>query len=498
MTGSANADERESAPEGFGGRVRHALAWRWGSQLVAQLIAWGSTIMVVRLLDPADYGLFAMSQVVIVALAFLNGWSFATSLIQAEKITPRAIGQVFGLLLLLNLGLGAAQFAIAPLAADYYDQPEIAPMLRIQALIFLTTPFIALPTALLSRRLEFRSQGIANLAAALVGAVSALALAWTGFGVWALVYAPILSFAARAIVLTIVARLAVRPIFDFRGARALIGFGGALTICQLFWIIQSQSDILIAGRRFNPHELGLYSEALFLTLIVSGRFLPPINDVAFPAYAELHKAGLSLGPYFERTVRSVMLVIAPIYIGLALTAPAAIITLFGSKWAEMAPIASGLALVMPLFALQIVCSPTTNAMGRPSVYLATSAVGAAIFVACFLAGVSGGPMGLVHAWWVAAPLLLAFTLALTLPQVGLGLGRLLAALAPAATGCAIMATAVLGVDALLPDWPAPARLAVMVAAGALAYCVALWLLWRPVLRDSWAMLRPSPLVSAPL
>ncbi|QKG72638.1 oligosaccharide flippase family protein [Erythrobacter mangrovi] len=78
-------------------------------------------------------------------------------------------------------------------------------------------------------------------------------------------------------------------------------------------MLQSQSDVFIAGRGFEAHQLGLYSEALFLTLIVTGRFLPPINDVAFPAYAELHKAGHSLAPYFVRTPRTVLLVTAPIY-----------------------------------------------------------------------------------------------------------------------------------------------------------------------------------------
>ena len=53
--------------------MRSALAWRWGTQLIAQFITWGSTIIVVRLLDPSDYGLFAMSQVFVTALNFLNG-----------------------------------------------------------------------------------------------------------------------------------------------------------------------------------------------------------------------------------------------------------------------------------------------------------------------------------------------------------------------------------------------------------------------------------------
>lgn len=479
----------EAAPERFAQRVRSAIAWRYGGQVAAQLITWSSTIMVVRLLDPADYGLFAMSQVVVTALAFLNGYGFAGALIQADEIGERDIGQAFGLLILTNSLLAVAQFLMAPLAADYFNQPQLTDILRVQILLFLVVPFIALPDALLARQISFRFQALASMSGAVTGAATALSMAWLGYGVWALVIAPILAFGARALVLVLAARLRTLPRFGFGGAGKMIGFGGAMIACQFFWIIQSQSDILIAGRRFEVHDLGLYSEALFLALIVTGRFLPPINEVAFPAYSELHKAGRSLAPYFERVLRSVALVTAPIYIGLALTAPEAILTLFGEKWAEMAPIARGLALAMPFFALQIVCSPATNAMGQPRIYVMTSASGAAIFVACFAAGAAFGPMGLVHAWWVAAPSLLLVTLALTMPRVGLRAGQLLAAVAPAAVACGVMALAVLAVETMLPAWPAWARLLVLVSSGAAAYCAAIWFGWREVVRDSWAMIR---------
>ncbi|MFA6220081.1 MAG: lipopolysaccharide biosynthesis protein [Erythrobacter sp.] len=488
MTG--NGVSAEAAPEGFAARVRSALAWRWGSQLVAQFITWGSTIMVVRLLVPADYGLFAMSQVVVVALNFLNGWSFATSLIQADRVDKREVGQVFALLLLMNGALAAAQLVLAPTAAAYYREPAVAELLRVQALIFLTTPFIALPQALLSRRLEFRAQGIANLASAATGALAALALAWFGFGVWALVYAPILAFATRGLIMTIAARSLPLPVFDFRGAGRLIGFGGTLTLCQLFWIVQSQSDIFIAGRSFDVHQLGLYSESLFLTLIVTGRFLPPVNEVAFPAYAELHKAGRSLAPYFIRTLRSVLLVTAPIYVGLALVAPEAILVVFGEKWTGMAPLVARLAPVMPLMAVQIVCSPATNAAGDARIYLATSIAGAVLFVASFLIGVSFGPEGLAHAWWFAAPALLAATLALTLPAVGVRLATLAGAALPALLSCAAMALTLEGVRTMLPPGLHPGLvLALLVPLGALTYFGVLTLFWREVVHESIAMLR---------
>lgn len=487
-------------PANFAARVRSAVVWRWGTMVAAQLITWTSTIMVVRLLAPSDYGLFAMSQVVITALAFLNGASFATSLVQTAHVDDRRIAQVFGLLLVFAGLLAGVQFALAPQAAAWFGEPMLTEMLRVQALIFLTVPFTALPSELLSRRLDYRRQGQVNMASAIIGAVLALVLAWRGWGVWALVYAPIAMFATRAIGMTLAAGLRVRPIFDPRGAWDLVTFGGTLTLCQLFWIIQSQSDIVIAGRMFDTHNLGLYSESLFLTLVVTGRFIPPINEVALAAYAELHRAGKPLAPYFLRTARMVMIVAAPIYAGLALTSEAAILTLFGPKWAEMAPIVGGLALVMPFFALHLICSPVTNAMGRPRVYLTTSIAGAVIMPAAFLWAARGGfgdgsaaAMSLVHAWWIAAPVLCAFTLIVTLPRIGVSALRLLDELVPVILSCSAMAGGVLlakaATQTLALALPAPLALAAYAMIGASTYGATLWLFYRPMLRETWAMLR---------
>jgi len=468
--------------------------------VAAQLITWTSTIMVVRLLAPSDYGLFAMTQVVITALAFLNGSSFATSLVQTAHVDDRRVAQVFGLLLVFAGLLAAVQFALAPHAAAWFGEPLLTEILRVQALIFLTVPFTALPSELLARRLDYRRQGQVNMASAIIGAVLALVLAWRGWGVWALVYAPMAMFAVRAIGMTLAAGLRIRPIFDPRGAWDLVTFGGTLTLCQLFWIIQSQSDIVIAGRMFDTHDLGLYSEALFLTLIVTGRFIPPLNEVALAAYAELHRAGKPLAPYFLRTARIVMLVAAPVYAGLALTSEATILTLFGPKWAEMAPIVGGLALVMPFFALHLICSPVTNAMGRPRIYLATSIAGAVFMPAAFVWGAQGGfgdgsagAMSLVHAWWIAAPLLCGFTLVVTLPRIGVPGLRLLDELVPVILSCGVMACAVLigkaAAPMLAPALPAPLALLIYGTIGASAYGATLWLFYRPMLRETWAILR---------
>ena len=479
----------------FASRVRSAVIWRWGAQVGAQIITWTSTFLVVRLLDPSDYGLFAMSQVVITALAFLNGQSFATSIVQTDRIDERRVGQVFGMLLIFAVVLASVQFAFAPLAADYFGEPVVADMLRLQAVIFLTIPFSALPGEWLARKLEFRKQGQVNMASAIVGASVALLCAWLGWGVWALVYAGISIFVARAIGLTFAAKLRVRPIFDPRGAWDLVTFGGTLTVCQLFWIIQSQSDVVIAGRLLPTYDLGLYTQALFLTLIVTGRFIPPINEVALAAYSELNRAKKPLGPYFLKTARLVMMVSAPVYIGLSLTSEDAVLVLMGEKWTELTPLMAGLAVVMPAFALHLICSPVTNAMGRPNVYLFTSVAGALIFPAMFLWGANndsaGSAMGLVHAWWVAAPLLCTITLTVTLPRIGVSLVALADALAPIALACAAMAVVVLGAQHLIVIDSPLLSLVKDGALGAGVYAATFWFGYRSIVQETWAMLRNS-------
>jgi O-antigen/teichoic acid export membrane protein len=483
----------------FADRVRSAVYWRAGSQIAAQLVMWSATILVVRLLDPHDYGLFAMSQVVLVAFNFLNGYSYATSLIQAKSISPHRIAQVFGMLILLNLLLAIAQFVVAPFAADYYGQPIITTMLRVQCLLYLTTPFIALPTALLARTLDFRKQGWVNLSGALVGALVALVCAYSDFGVWTLVIAPIAMFYYRAITLAIAARLLVWPSFDFRGSGDVVRFGTALLLSQLFWIAQSQSDIFIAGRVLDPHDLGLYSESLFLTLIFTGRFIPPLNEVALPAYAELINKDQPVGPAFVSTARLVMLLATPLYVGLGLTAGPLVSTVFGPKWLEMIPVVAGLALAMPCMALQIICSPATNAMSRPRIYLQSSIAGAVIMPVAYLVGIQWGAMGLVRAWQVGAPLLLIVTLALTLPVVKATLGDLLKALWPVIVATAIMAAVVLATSGFVRNISNPAQLAILVTSGVSSYALTLQLLWPTLVREVLNLvLRRRASVAAPV
>lgn len=488
MTESA-AESPNQAPESLRSQVRSAVIWRSGTQILGQIIAWASTFLVIRLLDPSDYGLFAMTQVVLVLLNLLNGYGLASGLIQKPDVDERAIRQLFGMLLLLNLALGALQFLLAPLAAAYYRQPMVADLLRVQALLYIATPFIAFPYALLARAMDFRKQAQVNLVSAVAGAIAAVAGAYAGLGVWTLVLAPIVLFATRAVGMTWAAGSLMWPSFDFRGAGEMARFGGLIAAGQMFWFLQSQSDVFIAGRSFDSHWLGIYTTSLFLTQILVSKFIPALNEVAFSAYSRMQDDVAGTAIAFARSVRLIMVVAMPFYLGLAATAEPLVHVALGEKWLEAGPIVHILALAMPFMTLQVLFAPATDARGRPGLGAQNAAIGALLLPAAFLIGVNWGVSGLAWAWVAIWPVFLLFTAARSLPVIGLSWRDWIGAILPPVLAAVAMALVVALVDRALPGLGPLPHVLVLTAAGAAVYGAWLWFFGRATVEDAIAMIR---------
>ncbi|MDB5715444.1 MAG: lipopolysaccharide biosynthesis protein [Sphingomonadales bacterium] len=471
------------APAALGSHVVKSLVWRSGSQIFAQLFTWSATFVVIRLLAPADYGVFAMTSSVLVLLSMLSGGSFANALIRAPTLDRHHVRQVLGLLILLNGTLGVLQFVFAPAVAAYYRQPIVADLLRAQTLIYIANPALALSVALLSRQMNFRAQALANFASAFAGAGTALTGALSGWGVWTLVFAPIAMIWTRTIGMSIAARLNYTPSFRFKGAGATMSFGLAVITSQLLWFVQTQSDIFIGGRFLDARHLGLYTTALFLAQLLTSKFVPPMNEIAYSAYARLQDDKPAIAAAFVRSTGMIMLVSLPFYAGMALTAEPLVLTILGPHWADVAPLIHTLAWVMPFVTMQILFAPVTNALGRPRLAVYSSLAGAIIMTTCFAIGVHRGAAGLADAWVIGFPVLAILTAAMSLPVMELAPLMLLKEIARPLMAAIVMAIVVATVDAGLPTLPAVAHLAILVASGLIAFAGAALMFARPILDD---------------
>jgi O-antigen/teichoic acid export membrane protein len=476
-------------PESLRQQVRQAVIWRSGAQILGQMITWAATFSVIRILGPSDYGLFAMTQVILVLLNMINGYGLANALIRRERADRHAQRQLFGMLILLNGALAAIQFLAAPIAAAYYHQPIVADLLRVQALLYLATPFCALPQALLSRDMDFRHQAQVNLVSALAGAGAALGCALAGFGVWTLVLAPIALFYTRGIGMSFAARSWMWPSFDFRGAGDIARYGGVMAFGQIFWFLQSQADVFIAGRTFSPHDLGIYTTSLFLTQIFVSKFVPPINEVAFSAYARMQHDREAMAAAFIKAARLIMIAGMPFYLGLAATARPLVEVVLGPKWVDAAPVVHWLALAMPMMTLQSLFSPASDALGKPSIGARNGAIGAVLLASAFLVGVQWGINGMIAAWFVAYPIYLAISAWRTLPVIGLTIRQLADAVTPPVLAAVGMALIVSLIDRGLAPMPPLAHLAFLVCTGAAAYGAWLLIFSREAIEEAIDMVR---------
>ncbi len=295
----------------------------------------GATFLVIRILDPRDYGLYAMTSVVLVFLNMLNGYGLASGLIQRDDVTPHQTRQLFGMLIALNGTLAIVQLILAPVAAAYYRQPEVAQLLRVQALIYCVTPLRRCPMRCSAGRWSSGGRRPPMSPPRWPARRRHWRGALAGLGVWTLVWAPIALFAVRATMLTWGARSLMWPSFDFRGAGHLARYGGVMAAGQFFWFLQSQADVFIGGRWFSAHQLGIYTTALFLAQIFVSKFVPPLNEVAFSAYARIQHDDAAVSRAFVRSVRIIMLAAMPFYAGLAVTAYPLVLTVLdanGWRW----------------------------------------------------------------------------------------------------------------------------------------------------------------------
>lgn len=477
-------------------QVRTAVIWRSGSQIGTQIVSWASTLIVIRLLAPQDYGLFAMAQVMLMLLNTMNGYGLASALIRETEVSEERLRQTLGMLILINGGLALIQFLAAPLVALWFEQPLVTHLLRVQSLTYLTIPFCALPYAMLSRGMEFRKPAQVRLASAIVGATTALLGAFSGWGVWTLVAAPIMMFLTEAIGMTWAARAPIRPSFRFKGAGHIAGFGGVMTATQLFWFVQSQADVMIAGRVLDPHQLGVYTTGLFLAQLLAAKFVPPINEIAFAAYARQNASpqGAADGALgtdaLLATIRLVMLVALPAYAGMAAVARVLVPVVLGEQWLEIVPLLPILAAAMVMMTLQILFAPATNARGVPFAALRITMIGSVVMPSAFFIGSRWGLQGFAWGWVGGMAVLTSATVVLSGGIIGLRPAGLARAILPPLTAALLMGVGVKLVLGLLPAGLMPLlALVVCVPIGAALYLAALQAIAPERLAEAFNFLR---------
>ena len=384
-------------------RVSHGLKWSALGKFTGQALSWASTLLVIRLLSPQDYGLIAMAAVFINFCAMINEFGLGTALIQRQHVDNLAQRQVWTIALVANIAFyGLFYYAAAPIAT-FYEEPRLVPLVRVMALQFLIRAFIVVPHSMMIRRLRFKPIALTDLIGQVGNVVTTLTLAFLSFGYWSLIIGSLVEGLIRAPIYLAVSGFRPIPTRRTRGLKALLGLGSVFSANRLLWFLYSQMDKLILGKLLGAERLGVYSVGANLASIPLEKSGAILNQIALPAYSSLQKDPGGAYDAYVKTIRLILFFLVPICFGIAAIADEAILLILGEKWASAALPLALLSVITPLKLVSVSYSNLLGGLGHPLFVTKNLVYAFLIIVPSLALGSSWGLVGVCVAWVVAYP-----------------------------------------------------------------------------------------------
>jgi len=464
-------------------KVLSSLAWQGSAQLLGQIVSWSSTILVIRLLDPGDYGLMAMATLFVGFVLLLADLGIGASIIQAESLDHDDYRAIQAFVTVFNGAAFALTLLGSPLIAAFFDEPALVPLLRTLSLNFLLLSLYVVPQSRLVRDLHFERKAKVDLVTSLVSAITALSFAYFGFGVWSLVAGTLAIHALRAIGFNTAVGDFVVPHFSMeRGAR-FIRFGSVIVLDRMLWFAYANMDITIAGKMLGSEVLGFYSVALTLAAIPLDKVMPVLTQVAFPAVSRIQDDPERVRQNILRALRYGNLVFLPVFWGMAWVADDAIPILLGPEWQRVVIPFQFICLILPLKALAALLPPGLFGLGRPMVNVVNMVVSFVLLSIGFGVGAQWGMVGLAASWLFVYPVVFVIITTRALPVFGIKWSEALDAWHGGLVAALLMSIAVLTVQNLLVDLSPLLRLIISIITGVVTYVLAMVVIDRPVLTE---------------
>jgi PST family polysaccharide transporter len=330
--------------EGHGRKSLRGGALTIGARALNAFIQIGSVLFLARLLSPEDYGLVSMVTAITGFASVFVDLGTRDAIVQRTRITRGEVSALFW----ITLGVGTVSAMLValsgPVIARFYGEPRLVMIAVVSSLTFVTTALHCQPYALLRRAMQFREIGAIEVAANVISAGAAIAMAYSGFGYWALVLRPLTMTALIAIGVWAVCRwVPSRPTVT-GGVKDMLKFGLNLTGFTMTDFAGRSGDRVAVGYRGGAAGLGHYQNARFIYDNLLDVLVIPVHGVAIASLSKLRDNLPELKRLWSKALSILAFYAMPAFGILAVTSQDVIVLLLSSKWASSGTLLSILAL----------------------------------------------------------------------------------------------------------------------------------------------------------
>ncbi len=352
--------------------TRRALVFSFLDRYAALVLTIASSMVIARLLSPADIGIFSVTMVLVSFASTLRDMGAGQYLVQARELTPTHIRATWTIMLGTGAGMALLVLVAAYPVASFYKEPRMATIMAIVALNFLINPFGSMTYAWLMREMRFETLAVMRLFSSLAGAVTAAVLAWQDWGPLSLALGNLAATIVNAAIGTWYRPAHFGWLPGRQGVRPALKFGGTAAFSSLLVDLTSGAPELLLGRLQSLSAAGYFSRANGLAMMFQRLVLDATNVVALPTFArEFRSMGNVREPFLRATAYVTALGWA-FFVGLAIAAYPTVRVLYGDQWDASVDVVRVLAVGMCIGMPMAMVQPALLALGKPGVILRTN------------------------------------------------------------------------------------------------------------------------------
>lgn len=306
--------------ESLKNRTVSGIVWSTIERFSAQGLQFIVMIIMARLLTPNDYGLVGMLAIFMAIAQSLVDSGFSSALIRKINCSKEDYSTVF----FFNTGIGFILFIIlfflAPYISIFYNNTELNVLTKVISLNVFINSLSVVQRAILTRRLDFKTQAKASFIAVFISGIAGIILAFRNFGVWALVFQGLIFNIINTALLWIFSYWSPQFIFSMVSFRNLFSFGSKLLISGLIEVIYMNLYTITIGKHFSVSDVGYFTRADNFSQFPSTNIMGIVQRVTFPVFSQMQKDKKRLTICYRRFVRLVAYIVFPLMIGLAVVA----------------------------------------------------------------------------------------------------------------------------------------------------------------------------------
>lgn len=370
--------------------------WRFAERCGAQLVTFVVSIVLARLLDPTVYGTVALVTVFTTILQVFVDSGLGTALIQKKDADDLDFSSVFFFNFVICIMLYMGMFIAAPYIAHFYNNSSLTPIVRVISLTIVISGVKGIQQAYVSRNMLFKRFFFSTIGGTIASAFVGIALAYKGFGVWALVAQQLLNTATDTLILWLTVKWRPRLMFSWKRLKKLLSFGWEILCSSLIDTVYNNVRSLIIGKMYSSADLAYYNQGDKFPKLIVTNINTSIDSVLLPAMSSVQDSKDRVKNMTRRAIKTSTYIMAPLMMGLAFCAEPIVTLILTEKWLPCVPFLRIFCVTCMFYPIHTANLNAINAMGRSDLFLKLEIIKKAIGMTLLFSTMWFGVMAMAY------------------------------------------------------------------------------------------------------